>query len=218
MQTSNWILRRAHNDKQRPRPPSVRSHVAHSNWQRPGQTKMTFSDGSPAPLVIVRLDVSSCGQRASAVSSFVANTPFSASYPTALAIYCSDGRFTEAVEELLHHLGHKRLDTLTLPGGPGLLNPWSAGGSVLDSEHVMRSAQMLIKNHGITEVVLLAHAGCGHYKLRYPLHSPEDIKKSQIADLAVAAKALDSDALRIHQYWLQPEGDRVHFELLAEPI
>src|SRR5215217_6894713 len=105
------------------------------------------------------------------VSTFVARAPYSASYPTALAIYCSDGRFTEAVEELLHHLGHKRLDTLTLPGGPGLLNPWAA--SVLEAGQVMRSAQMLIKNHGITEVVLLAHAGCGHYKLRFPRQSPE---------------------------------------------
>jgi hypothetical protein len=149
------------------------------------------------------------------VSTFVARAPFSASYPTALAIYCSDGRFTEAVEELLHHLGHKRLDTLTLPGGPGLLNPWAA--SVLEAGQVMRSAQMLIKNHGITEVVLLAHAGCGHYKLRFPGQSAEEIKKVQIADLAIAAKALDTPELRVHQYWLEPEGERVRFELLAEP-
>ena len=152
------------------------------------------------------------------MSTFVANAPFSASHPSALAIYCSDGRFTEAVEELLHHLGHKRLDTLTLPGGPGLLNPWASGGSVLEAGHVMKSAQMLIKNHGITEVVLLAHAGCGHYKQRFPRQSADEIKKVQIEDLAVAAKALDSKALRIHRYWLEPQGDRVRFERLAEPI
>src|SRR3954468_21247532 len=99
-----------------------------------------------------RLDAARWPEPACAVSTFVANAPFSAGYPTALAIYCSDGRFTEAVEELLHHLGHQRLDTLTLPGGPGLLNPWRC--SVLEAGHVMRSAEMLIKNHGITDVVL----------------------------------------------------------------
>ena len=148
------------------------------------------------------------------MSTFVATSPFCASYPTALAIYCSDGRFTEAVEELLHHLGHQRLDTLTLPGGPGMLNPWA--GSVLDAEHVMRSAEMLINNHGITEVVLLAHAGCGHYKLKFPGHSAAEIKQRQIADLLVAEKALESDELRIHRYWLEPEGEQVRFELLAD--
>jgi hypothetical protein len=150
------------------------------------------------------------------VSTFVAQVPFNAGYPTALAIYCSDGRFTEAVEELLHHLGHKRLDTLTLPGGPGLLNPWAS--SVLESQHVLRSAQMLIKNHGITEIVLLAHAGCGHYKLTCPGLSAADMKKRQIADLALAAEALDSEAVKIHRYWLEPDGERVRFERLAEPI
>jgi hypothetical protein len=160
------------------------------------------------------------GRRATAsgVNTFVAQAPYSANYPTALAIYCSDGRFTEAVEELLHHLGHKRLDTLTLPGGPGLLNPWASGSSVLESQHVMRAAQMLIKNHGITEVVLLAHAGCGHYKLACPHLSHAEIKKCQIADLSVAAKALDADDVRVHRYWLEPDGDRVRFEQLAEPI
>jgi hypothetical protein len=152
------------------------------------------------------------------VSTFVAQAPYHASYPTALAVYCSDGRFTEAVEELLHHLGHKRLDTLTLPGGPGLLNPWASGGSVLESQHLMRAAQMLIRNHGITDVVLLAHAGCGHYKLSCPHLHGEEMKSRQIADLAVAAKALDSEKVRVHRYWLEPEGDRVRFDLLADPM
>jgi hypothetical protein len=111
-----------------------------------------------------------------------------------------------------------RLDTLTLPGGPGLLNPWASGSSVLESQHVMRAAEMLIKNHGITEVVLLAHAGCGHYKLSCPHLSAEEMKARQIADLTVAAKALDSADLRIHRYWLQPDGERVRFELLSGPV
>ena len=34
----------------------------------------------------------------------------------------------------------------------------------------------------------------------------------------VAAKALDSTDVRIHRYWIQPDGDRVGFELLSDPI
>lgn len=147
------------------------------------------------------------------VSTFVAQAPYQPNYPTALAIYCSDGRFTEAVEELLHHLGHKRLDTLTLPGGPGLLNPWAS--SVLESQHVLRSAEMLVQNHGIREIVLLAHAGCGHYRLAFPGLSAAHVKQRQIADLEIAAKALAADGRTIHRYWLEPDGERVRFERLG---
>ena len=153
----------------------------------------------------------SCG-----MSSFLSTTPFLPAYPTALAIYCSDGRFTDAVEELLHHLGHKRLDVLTLPGGPALLNPWSA--SPVDADHVARSAQFLIKAHGITEVVLLAHAGCGYYKTRFPMKSAAEIVKSQIDDLAVAARSLDTAKLKTHRYWAEPQGGKVRFDLVAAPI
>ena len=51
--------------------------------------------------------------------TFQSSTPYEPSHPKALAIYCSDGRFTQPVEDLLHSLGHARLDTCTLPGGPG---------------------------------------------------------------------------------------------------
>ena len=51
------------------------------------------------------------------MDSFSPRMRFEATHPEALAVYCSDGRFTDAVEELLHHLGYTRLDTLTLPGG-----------------------------------------------------------------------------------------------------
>ena len=162
------------------------------------------------------IDAARCPGPACGVSTFVARAPYQSSYPTALAIYCSDGRFTEAVEELLHHLGHHRLDTLTLPGGPGLLNPWAS--SLLESQQVLRSAEMLIENHGIKDVVLLAHAGCGHYKLSLPHLTAAEVKRRQLADLEIAAQALDSERLTIHRYWLEPDGDRVRFERVAEPI
>jgi carbonic anhydrase len=92
--------------------------------------------------------------------AYVSRGPYEASHPHVLAVYCSDGRFTDAVEDLAQHLGHECIDTLTLPGGPGLLNRWSA--DYLESEMVMRAAKFLIQGHHITEVLLMAHAGCGY--------------------------------------------------------
>lgn len=60
---------------------------------------------------------------------FVASAPFSEEHPKALAVYCSDGRFTEAVEDLLASVGNRRIDTLTIPGGAALLHFWSAASS-----------------------------------------------------------------------------------------
>ena len=57
---------------------------------------------------------------------FQGRTAFHEEHPTALAVYCSDGRFTESVEELLRALGHERLDTLTR--GPRQLVPPRARG------------------------------------------------------------------------------------------
>src|SRR4051812_27814890 len=105
-------------------------------------------------------------------------TPFDAKHPDALAMYCSDGRFTEAIEELLHGLGHARLDTLTIPGGPALLDLTSSNLGAVD---VMReAATFLIRGHQIKRVVLLGHDGCGYYKARFPYESPESMKRRQL--------------------------------------
>ncbi|MEO6572473.1 MAG: carbonic anhydrase [Polyangiaceae bacterium] len=111
---------------------------------------------------------------------------FDKTHPPALAVYCSDGRFTDAVEELLHTHGHPRLDTLTLPGGAALLELGSAGFSQLET--MRGAATFLIRAHGTTKVVLIAHEGCGFYANRYRMDSPEAIRALQLADLRAAAR------------------------------
>ena len=143
---------------------------------------------------------------------FVSTTPYDASHPRALAVYCSDGRFTQAVEELLKHLGHARLDTLTMPGGPGLLNLWAS--SVLEADQVERAARFLIRAHAIEHVVLLAHAGCGYYRQRSPGRPPGETKQSQLEDLQVAGRALRSarPGLTIELFYASIDGARVRFD------
>ena len=146
---------------------------------------------------------------------YVARVPYDASHPHVLAIYCSDGRFTDAVEELASHLGHERLDTLTLPGGPGLLNRWSA--DYLESEVVSRAAHFLIQGHAIVEVLLLAHEGCGYYKHRHGAMGEQFIAEQQLKDLQEAASELRKahPGLSVHTYMVRPDGTRIHFEPLS---
>ena len=138
--------------------------------------------------------------------------PFDANHPHALAMYCSDGRFTEAVEGLLRGLGHARLDTLTIPGGPALLDMTSSGLSSVD---VMReAATFLIRGHGITQVVLLGHEGCGYYKTRYVYESVEAMRRRQLSDLRQAAHWVRGahEGLAVATYFATPEGNHVRFD------
>jgi hypothetical protein len=143
---------------------------------------------------------------------FVSRIPYEATHPDALAIYCSDGRFTEAVEDLATQLGHHRIDTLTIPGGPGLLNRWVA--DYLEGDMLQRSADFLIKGHHITEVFLLAHAGCGYYQSRHGAMGPEFIAEQQLKDLRFAAEELAKTHPGIHVrlFFVRPHDARIHFE------
>jgi carbonic anhydrase len=143
---------------------------------------------------------------------FVSRTAYEPGHPRALAVYCSDGRFTEAVEELLHHLGHARLDTLTIPGGPAILNPWAA--SILDADQIQRAAQFLIRAHHIDHLVLLSHEGCGYYRQKMPGRPAADVRKSQTDDLQIAARALRGarPGVRVALYHAAPHEGHVSFQ------
>jgi hypothetical protein len=146
--------------------------------------------------------------------NFIAKMPYEAAHPHVLAVYCSDGRFTEPVEELAQHLGHERIDTLTLPGGPGLLNRWSA--DYMESDMVTRAANFLIQGHHIQEVLLLAHAGCGYYQQRHGALGPEFIAEQQLKDLEAAAEELRKahPGIVVHKYFVRPLGTKIIFESL----
>ena len=144
--------------------------------------------------------------------TFRAHGTFDAEHPTSLAVYCSDGRFTEAVEELLRHLGHARLDTLTIPGGAALLELTSA--STAAAATAREAVDFLVTGHHLRVVVLVAHAGCGYYRARFSYDSPSSIERRQLSDLRTAGKWLASQhrGLAVHRYFARPEGGRVTFE------
>ncbi len=153
--------------------------------------------------------------RPEVTASFRASHAFEVAHPHAIAVYCSDGRFTHAVEELLQHLGHARLDTVTTPGGPAVLNHMSA--SYADADVNTRAATFLIRAHQITEAVLLAHHGCGYYRAKRPSDTQDKIYERQIEDLRQAAKALRraTPELRVHLYYARVDGTTVCFDPVA---
>lgn len=150
--------------------------------------------------------------KAAVISSSFVKATFDKKHPKALAIYCSDGRFTDSVEELVHGLGHPRLDVLCLPGGPALLDLGSASFSALEA--MRTSASFLIRGHAIQHVTLVAHDGCGYYKERYRFETPEEIVKQQKDDLRIAKQWLigSHPDLTIALYFAKPEGNKIAFE------
>ena len=152
----------------------------------------------------------------SAPKPFVSSRPYDPSHPRALAIYCSDGRFTEAVEDLVHALGDARLDALTLPGGPALLNRLTARFAELDT--ATRAMTFLVLRHAIDRVVLVAHEGCGYYRERYPLESPGAILARQRTDLGAAAAFVRAahPAVRVDCFVASPAQGKVVFTGVAQ--
>jgi carbonic anhydrase len=138
--------------------------------------------------------------------------PFDPSHPQAMAVYCSDGRFTRAVESLLRHLGHERLDTMTLPGGPALLCTSAANLSEVDT--FTRAAHFLIEGHHIAHVVLVAHEGCGYYRTRYSRMAAPQIERLQHEHLGTSAKVLTRrhPQLVVQRFYARVTNDRVVFE------
>lgn len=149
-------------------------------------------------------------------AQLVSKATFDPTHPNALAVYCSDGRFTDAVEELLHSLGHPRLDTMTLPGGPALFELTTADFAALEATR--SAAQFLVRGHAIEHVVLLAHEGCGYYRSRNPGAEPAKIIEMQVTDLRSAgrwfASALPHVAVRM--YYARIGKKHVGFHVVEE--
>ena len=79
--------------------------------------------------------------------------------------------YTDAVEELLHHLG-PALDTLTLPGGADCrIHLRRTGRDV-------RGHSFLSKATGPAKVVFIAHESCGYY--RHDFHEPPGNARRQL--------------------------------------
>ena len=146
---------------------------------------------------------------------FRSSVLFDANRVRAAAVYCSDGRFGDQCDDLLHRgLQLPRYDRLALPGGPACL---AASFPVYREEQsVIEQLRFLVKVHLLERVILVAHQDCAFYTERLHI-SVEQLEAQQREDLHKAARRIGSlfERLRVSAYFARklPDG-QIEFESL----
>jgi len=131
----------------------------------------------------------------------------------AAAVTCSDGRFGDQVDELLHvGLALPRYDRVALPGGPACL----AGRFMTyqEADALIQELRFLFSVHRLERLILIAHQDCAFYTHRLHI-SPSQLEREQHDDLRKARDRAASlfDGRTIEGYFARhcPDGT-VQFE------
>lgn len=143
--------------------------------------------------------------------SYESPHPFDEQRVGAAAVYCSDGRFGEQMDEFLHQsLGLPRYDRVAVPGGAACM----AGHMMVYHEATALDRQLsfLITSHELTRVVLIAHENCGFYKGLWIGTTP--LEQQQAQDLKRAADQIRSHHPRVEveAYFARKVDGKVRFE------
>lgn len=146
---------------------------------------------------------------------FESTVPFDADRIGAAAVYCSDGRFGEQCDDLVHNaLELPRYDRLAVPGGAACLASHFA--TYREEDGVVEQLRFLVKVHGLEHVVLIAHENCAFYRDR--LHvSPLQLESQQREDMRKAVWRVRSlsPSLNVHAFFA-----RIHWsgKIRFEPV
>jgi hypothetical protein len=143
---------------------------------------------------------------------YTSSIKFDADRIRAAAIYCSDGRYGEQMDEFLHEgLQLPRYDRLAMPGGPACFS--GSLHSFWEGQSAERQLDFLCRVHGLERLVLIAHAGCAFY-LDWLKVRPEDLEKRQLEDLAkaVARTRHKQPNLAVSTHLARREGEKIWFD------
>jgi hypothetical protein len=130
----------------------------------------------------------------------------------AAAIYCSDGRYGEQIDDFLHQqLLLPRYDRLAVPGGVACMAGHFAAWR--EEQALTEQVRFLIDAHGLTRLVFIAHQDCVYYVQRLGLRVIER-EVQQRLDLGSVAKRVQRFAhqLQIEAYFARLSDGRVYFE------
>jgi hypothetical protein len=144
---------------------------------------------------------------------FVSTIPYVGERVLAAAVYCSDGRIGDQVDDFLHHgLGFPRYDRLACPGGPVALSGRPA--AYWDSRGTEEQLRFLGQVHAVRTVVLIAHEGCAYYLRRLAL-APENVEEEQRDDLNRATMAVSRLApnAKVLRYFAHHSSDGISFHV-----
>ncbi len=144
--------------------------------------------------------------------TYASPIPFEENRSGVVAVYCSDGRFGEQCDDLLHHaLGLPSYDRLVVPGGAACL----AGYVATHREEIALVSQLefLIEAHALRQVVLIAHQGCAFHTSRLRI-SQINLAARQAEDLYKAAVRVRNLGrhLDVLSFFAHVSGDVVNFE------
>lgn len=144
--------------------------------------------------------------------SYTSALPYEAARVYAAAVYCSDGRIGDHVDDFLHHgLGLPRYDRVACPGGPVALSGrfqafWDARGT----EEQLR---FLAQVHDVKTVVLIAHANCAYYLKRLSIPAGR-LELEQREDLQKATATVQRlmPGADVKRYLAQLAGEEIRFD------
>jgi len=142
---------------------------------------------------------------------FTSSYPFDQRRVGAAAIYCSDGRFGDHMDEFLHlGLGLPRYDRVAVPGGAACLAGHTC--AYYEKGAMERQVRFLIEEHNLRQVVLIAHDGCAFYKDIWT--GMRTVEQMQAIDLAKAAQWVRMwfSAVEVQTYFARKVGPTVVFE------
>ena len=142
---------------------------------------------------------------------YTSRQPFDDRRIGAAAVYCSDGRFGEQMDEFLHlSLKLPRYDRVAIPGGAACL----AGHSTAfwQKTALERELNFLIQAHNLTRIVLIAHDTCGFYKNIWTDHSNIETQQSQDLKTAADLIKLANPQVEIEAYFARKFQGQVIFE------
>ena len=146
---------------------------------------------------------------------FESSVKYGADRIQAAAVYCSDGRFGDQFDELMHTaLGLPRYDRLAVPGGAACLARHFA--IYREEDGVSEQLRFLVKVHELERVVLIAHQDCAFYTHRLQI-SPLQRETQQREDLQKAVERVRSigPSLAIDTFFAHKKRNgTIHFEAI----
>ena len=147
--------------------------------------------------------------------AYTSEANFDSARIRAAAVYCSDGRFGEQVDDLLHNRLHlPRYDRLAVPGGGACLAGHFA--THREEEVVLSQLQFLVEAHQLERVVLIAHEDCAFYTQRLNISAPQ-LEAQQREDLVKAIRRVRTLAhgVSAEAWFARRQGDRIAFDLVS---
>jgi len=132
----------------------------------------------------------------------------------AAAVYCSDGRVGDQIDEFLHHILDTPLcDRLAIPGGPASMKFGSQFPE--ETKGVGEQFRFLVRSRSLQQVVLIAHAPCMFYRQRLQIPDSSQLARQE-EDLREAARVVRSFApLLVAAYTARIVKARVQFDSVS---